>query len=74
MNSAEWFWFAIAYQCGFAYVAALCFYQFGMMFTGTFGGESIAAILFAGLFLYLLFRKQKANSDTETDVRKGARV
>ncbi|MCL2035008.1 MAG: ferrous iron transport protein B [Oscillospiraceae bacterium] len=74
MNSAKWFWFAIAYQCGFAFAASLCFYQFGMMFTGSFGVGAIAAILFAGMFLYLLLRKQKAHSNSEADARKEARV
>lgn len=34
MNSARWTWFAIAYQCGFAYVVALIINQFGGLFTG----------------------------------------
>jgi len=33
MNSAKWFWGAIAYQCGLAYIVALCIYQFGMLFS-----------------------------------------
>ena len=38
MNSAKWTWFAIGYQCIFAYVIALCVYQLGMLFTtGAFG-------------------------------------
>ncbi len=56
MNHAKWFWFAIGYQCGLAYVASLCIYQIGMLFTGAFGiGTIIAFLLLAG-FLYLLCR------------------
>ena len=59
MNSAKWFWIAIGYQCVFAYIAALCVYQFGMLFAGNFGvGTIVAFILLAG-FLFLLFRPQK---------------
>lgn len=34
MNNTKWFWFAICYQCGLAYVVALCIYQLGTLFTG----------------------------------------
>ena len=34
MNNAKWFWFAIGYQCGLAYIVSLCIYQFGTLFTG----------------------------------------
>jgi ferrous iron transport protein B len=59
MDSARWFWFAIGYQCGFAYVTALCVYQFGIMFSGRFGVGSIFAFLFLLLFLHMLLRKQR---------------
>lgn len=57
MNSAKWFWTAIGYQCGLAYVAALCIYQIGTLITeGVFGvGTAVAFLLLAG-FLFLLFR------------------
>ena len=60
MNNARWTWFAIGYQCGFAYIVSMIVYQFGRMFTGGgFGVASIAAIaLFAGA-LYMLLRKNK---------------
>ena len=35
MNNAKWTWFAIGYQCGFAYVIALMINQFGGAFTGS---------------------------------------
>ena len=63
MNNAKWFWFAIGYQCGLAYVVALCIYQIGTLFTtGAFGpGTVIAFVLVAG-FLYLLFRPYKESN------------
>ncbi|MDR1094133.1 MAG: ferrous iron transporter B [Clostridiales bacterium] len=57
MNSRKWFWIAIGYQCVFAYIVALCVYQFGMLFAhGAFGFGTAAAILLLGAFLFLLFR------------------
>lgn len=57
MNSAKWTWFAIGYQCVFAYVISLMVYQFGRLFTGTANiiGVIVAAI-FALLIIYLLLR------------------
>ncbi len=57
MNSAKWTWFAIGYQCGFAYVIALIVYQLGSAFTGNLNilGLVAALVLLAGM-LYLLFR------------------
>lgn len=60
MNNAKWFWFAIGYQCGLAYVVAMCIYQFGKLFTGGgFGIGTVAAIVVFAGFLYLLFRPYK---------------
>ncbi len=59
MNSRKWFWTAVGYQCGFAYVVGLCIYQLGMLFTGHFGIGSIVAIVLAVAFLVLLFRPVK---------------
>jgi ferrous iron transport protein B len=57
MNNAKWFWAAIGYQCGLAYVVALCVYQFGMLFTtGSFGVGTVAAFILLAGFLFLLFR------------------
>ena len=60
MNSAKWTWFAIGYQCGFAYVIALMIYQIGSAFTGNINvvGFIISILLLAGM-LYLLFRPYK---------------
>ncbi len=57
MNSAKWTWFAIGYQCVFAYLVSLCIFQFGKLFTGGgFGFGTIAAIIIVIAFLYLLLR------------------
>ena len=60
MNNAKWFWFAIGYQCGLAYVVSLCIYQIGTLITtGIFGiGTAVAILLIIGI-LYLLFRPYK---------------
>lgn len=57
MNNGKWFWFAVVYQTGLAYVAAMCIYQIGtLLTTGAFGiGTAAAFVLVAG-FVYLLFR------------------
>ncbi|HHZ07091.1 MAG TPA: ferrous iron transporter B [Clostridiales bacterium] len=60
MNSAKWTWFAIAYQCGFAYVIALMINQFGGAFTGNLNVIGlIFAIVLLALIIYMLFRPYK---------------
>ncbi len=67
MNSAKWTWFAIGYQCVFAYITALCVFQLGMLFTGGgFGAGTAAAIIAAGIVLYLLFRPYKESTTLKT--------
>lgn len=62
MNSAKWTWFALGYQTVFAYAVALCVYQLGNLFNGGgFNAGSIAALIVAAIFLYLLFRPYKEN-------------
>jgi len=56
MNNAKWFWIAIGYQCALAYVVAMCFYQIGMLFSGSFGVATVFALLLAAGFLFLLLR------------------
>jgi ferrous iron transport protein B len=56
MNNRKWFWAAIGYQCGLAYVVSLCIYQFGMMFSGHFGFGTVVAFLLTAGFLFMLFR------------------
>lgn len=63
MNSAKWTWFAIGYQCGFAYAVSLVVYQLGLLFTGS--GNiigSIAAFALVALFLFLLLRPYKESN------------
>ncbi len=60
MNNGKWTWFAIGYQCAFAYAVSMCIYQFGVFFAdGSFGVGTIAAILMLVVFLYLLFRPHR---------------
>ena len=69
MNNAKWTWAAIGWMCGFAYAAALIIYQFGsLMNGGSFGIGTVAAVITAGVMLWLLFRKGTADS-TFTSVR-----
>ena len=45
MNNTKWFFFAIGYQCGLAYLVSLCIFQIGSLFTGaTFGFGTIFAV------------------------------
>lgn len=70
MNSAKWTWFAIGYQCGFAYLIALMINQFGGLFTGNaniFGVIVAAAILVFGI--YMLFRPYKEATKLTTKVK-----
>lgn len=62
MNSRKWFWFAIGYQCGLAYLVALVFNQIGSLIGGygSIAGVIVAAILIA-LFIWALVRKPKTN-------------
>lgn len=63
MNNVKWFWFAIGYQCGLAYVAALCIYQIGTLITtGAFGLGTVVAFVFIAAILYLLFRPYKESN------------
>ena len=60
MNNAKWTWFAIGYQCGFAYLVALMINQFGDAFTGSLNVLGlIAAIAALALIVYMLFKPYK---------------
>lgn len=60
MNSPKWTWFAIGYQCLFAYAIAMMVYQFGSVFTGNI---NIVGLIFAIAILifmiYMIFRPYK---------------
>ena len=70
MNSAKWTWFAIAYQCLFAYAIALMVNQFGLLFTGGVQpvGLVFAILILAGM-LYMLFRPYKEATKLTEKVR-----
>lgn len=63
MNSAKWTWFAIGYQCTFAYAVSLVIYQLGMLFSGHFDVFTIIGSIFAiaiiAFAIYLLARPYK---------------
>ena len=60
MNNAKWTWFAIGYQCGFAYLVALMINQFGNAFTGSLNVLGlIAAVAALALIVYMLFKPYK---------------
>ena len=70
MNSAKWTWFAIGYQCVFAYVVSLCVYQLGNFFTGGgFGIGTAAAIVIVIAFLYLLLKPFKESNTLRINKR-----
>ncbi|MBQ5972991.1 MAG: ferrous iron transporter B, partial [Oscillospiraceae bacterium] len=80
MNSPKWTWFAIAYQCGFAYVVALMVNQFGNLFSGSLMDApalNIISLVFAVAFLvllvYMLFIKKYKESTTLTKTVKMSR-
>lgn len=70
MNSAKWTFFAIGYQCVFAYAVSLVIYQLGMLFTGQ-GNVigSLAAFAIVALILFLLFRPYRESKTLKTKVR-----
>ena len=70
MNNAKWFWFAIGYQCGLAYVVALCIYQIGTLLTGGgFGLGTVVAFVLVAAFLYLLFRPYKESNSLKANTK-----
>lgn len=68
MNNTKWFWIAIGYQCGFAYVCSLIVYQLGNLVNGgSFGfGTIVGFILLIGL-IYLLVRPSKESDTAEVE-------
>jgi ferrous iron transport protein B len=65
MNNAKWTWFAIGYECVFAYVIALMVYQFGSLFTGRVNiiGLIFAIAVLVGI-IYMLFVKKYKEATT----------
>ncbi len=71
MNNAKWFWFAIGYQCIFAYIIALIVYQIGGLIVGevAFGVFSVVAVLLVIFLLYMLFRPYKESKKMTVKVK-----
>ena len=69
MNNAKWTWFAIGYQCGFAYIVALMINQFGGLFTGNVSviGLIFAVAALAGI-IYMLVRPYKEATKLSTKI------
>ena len=76
MNSAKWTWFAIGYQCTFAYATALVIYQLGMLFSGHFDVftiiGSIVAFAIIAFVIYLLVRPYKESTKFTQKVKINA--
>ncbi len=70
MNSAKWTWFAIGYQCLFAYAISLIVYQLGMLFTGSGSviGTIVAAIIIA-FMIYMLVKPYKEDNSLKVNVK-----
>ena len=78
MNNPRWTWFAIGYECGFAYAVALVVNQFGQLFTGAMGTKApmavdviflVAAVALIALGAYMLFRPYREATKLEKEVR-----
>ena len=70
MNSVKWTWFAIGYQCGLAYAAALMVYQIGSAFMGNLNVIGLlAAIVILGGMIYMLFRPYKEATKLTTGMK-----
>ena len=76
MNNGKWTAFAIAYECGFAYVVSLIVYQLGMAFTGHINIVGfIFALFFLAVIVYMLFIKKYREPQTfEKDVNISKKV
>ncbi len=71
MNNIKWTWFAIGYQCVFAYAISLIIYQFGSAFSGNVHPVGlIFAIAFTVFIIYMLFRPYKENYSVKSGVAK----
>ena len=74
MNNAKWTWFAVGYQCSFAYCIALMVNSFGKLFSGAISGAGdIVALIFAFAILagmiYMLVRPYKEATKLTTKVK-----
>ena len=70
MNNTKWFWTAVGYQCGFAYLVSLVVNQIGGLFTGAgFSIWTIVAIAIIVAFIYLLVRPYKESQTLNVSVK-----
>ncbi len=75
MNSAKWTFFAIGYQCVFAYAMALVVYQLGMLFTGNGNVVgSIIAFAIVGFILFMLARPYKEATTLHKTIKIGKKA
>ncbi|MCD8362787.1 MAG: ferrous iron transporter B [Lachnospiraceae bacterium] len=76
MNNAKWFWIAIGYQCGLAYLVSLVVYRIVGLFTGEcgFGIFTIIAIAIIIGFIYLLFRPMPKEKSSRVQVKGMAKA
>ena len=71
MNNAKWTWFAIGYQCIFAYAVALMIYQFGCLFTGNVHAVGLIFAIAVLVFIaYMLFKPYKEANKLSTKETK----
>ena len=70
MNNAKWTWFAIGYQCVFAYAIALMINQFGLLFTGRVHiVGTIFAVAVLAFMVYMLVKPYKEADTLTTKVK-----
>lgn len=70
MNSAKWTWFAIGYQCIFAYIVSLCIFRLGTMFAGGgFGLWTVVSIVLVIAAVYLLVRPYKESGKLDINTK-----
>ena len=70
MNNRKWTWFAIGYECGFAYVVAFVVYQLGSTFAGSGSiPGTILAVAVTACFIWLLLRPYKEATKLARDAK-----
>ncbi len=70
MNNTKWFWIAIGYQCGFAYLVSMVINQIGNLIVGKgFGVFTLISIAVVVVFIYLLVRPYKESTSLNYNVR-----
>ena len=75
MNNTRWFFIAIGYQCGLAYLVSLCIYQIGTWITtGAFGIGTVVALVIIALFIWLLVRPYKQDGKLKVNLKGMAKA